>query len=109
MEPKPLDTMTPQVDLNAELKGLFELTGKVAFVPGGYGGLGEAIAWALAQRGASVVVAGRDAAKAGALADTIRAAGFAASGVAMDAHSVADIRAAVDGVVERHRRTGSTS
>ena len=33
----------------------------VAFVPGGYGGIGEAIAWSLAQAGARVAVAGRSA------------------------------------------------
>ena len=45
--------VTPVVDFDRELKGLFDLTGKVAFLPGGYGGLGEAIAWGLAQRGAA--------------------------------------------------------
>jgi len=94
--------ITPRIDFNAELAGLFDLAGRSAFVPGGYGGLGEAIAWGLAQRGAKVVVAGRDAAKAAALAAQLEAAGYAASGCAMDAHSVASIRAAVDTVVERH-------
>jgi gluconate 5-dehydrogenase len=96
------ESITPRIDFNAELSGLFDLAGKSAFVPGGYGGLGEAIAWGLAQRGAKVVVAGRDAAKADALAAQIRAAGFEATGCAMDAHSVTSIRAAVDALVERH-------
>jgi gluconate 5-dehydrogenase len=96
------ESITPRIDFNAELSGLFDLAGKSAFVPGGYGGLGEAIAWGLAQRGAKVVVAGRDAAKADALAAQIRAAGFEATGCAMYAHSVTSIRAAVDAVVERH-------
>ena len=47
---------------------LFDLSGKVAFVPGGYGGIGAAIAWGLARHGAEVIVAGRDAGKAEALA-----------------------------------------
>jgi NAD(P)-dependent dehydrogenase (short-subunit alcohol dehydrogenase family) len=96
------ESITPRIDFNAELSGLFDLAGRSAFVPGGYGGLGEAIAWGLAQRGAKVVVAGRDAAKAEALAARIDASGYTASGCAMDAHSVASIRAAVDTVVERH-------
>ncbi len=37
------------------------LAGKVAFVAGGYGGIGDAVAIALAAKGATVVVGGRDA------------------------------------------------
>lgn len=97
-----METIVPQIDFNAELAGLFDLAGKVAYVPGGYGGLGEAIAWGLAQRGAKVMVSGRDGGKADALAGRIRAAGFEAAGTAMDAHSVADIRAAVDATVAQY-------
>jgi len=82
-----------------ETSDLFDLKGKVAFIPGGYGALGEAIAWALARQGAGVVIAGRDAAKAQALAAQLRAADLPATGIAMDAHSVASIRSAVDGTV----------
>jgi gluconate 5-dehydrogenase len=80
---------------------MFDLGGKVAFVPGGYGGIGEAIAWGFARHGASVVVAGRDAAKADALARKLAQAGFDAAGVAMDAHSVASIESAVAVVDQR--------
>ncbi len=79
--------------------GLFDLAGKVAFVPGGYGGIGEAIVRGLARHGARVVVAGRDAVKANALATKLRDEGMTASGCAMDARSVDSIRAAVDGAV----------
>jgi NAD(P)-dependent dehydrogenase (short-subunit alcohol dehydrogenase family) len=48
------------------------LRGKVAFVPGGYGGLGAAISRGLAAQGAKVIVAGRSLAKASALAKKIR-------------------------------------
>jgi NAD(P)-dependent dehydrogenase (short-subunit alcohol dehydrogenase family) len=47
------------------------LKGKIAFVPGGYGGIGEAVCRGLAKAGASVIVAGRDARKAGSLARKI--------------------------------------
>lgn len=78
---------------------LFRLSGKVVFLPGGYGGIGEAIAWGAAQAGAKVVVAGRSQAKADAFARQLSDAGHDARGCAMDATSVADIRAAVDFVV----------
>jgi len=78
------------------LSKLFSLAGKVAYVPGGYGGIGEAIAWALAQAGASVAVSGRDAGKAEALASALRTAGLDALGLEMDAHSVAGMRASID-------------
>jgi gluconate 5-dehydrogenase len=79
----------------------FELTGRVAFVSGGYGGIGAAIAWGLARQGAEVVVAGRDQGKADAMAAQMREHGFAAAGVAMDAHSVASIRQAVEAAIAR--------
>ena len=52
----------------------FGLEGKKAFVPGGYGGIGEAVAQALAEAGAAVTIAGRSAAKAGGLAKKLFAA-----------------------------------
>ena len=79
----------------------FELNGKVAFVPGGYGGIGAAIAWALARHGAEVILAGRDSGKAEAAAERMRAQGLRAEGIAMDAHSVPSIRAAVDSTATR--------
>jgi gluconate 5-dehydrogenase len=75
---------------------------KVAFVAGGYGGIGEAVARELAQRGATVVIGGRDQGRADALAAALRASGGDASGVAFDARDVASIRAAVDAATQRH-------
>lgn len=96
-----MDAITPRIDFRRELAGLFDLKGKVAYVPGGYGGIGEAIAWALALAGASVAVSGRDPDKAQALAAQLKEAGHEALGVAMDAHSVASIRESVDAVAGR--------
>jgi gluconate 5-dehydrogenase len=76
--------------------GLFDLTGNKAFIAGGYGGIGAAIARGLAQAGASVVVAGRSAEKAEALAKELCAGGHTAHGIAMDAQATADIGRAVD-------------
>jgi NAD(P)-dependent dehydrogenase (short-subunit alcohol dehydrogenase family) len=74
------------------------LHGRTAYVPGGYGGIGAAIAWGLARAGARVAISGRSADKAQALAAELRAAGHEALGLAMDAHAVADIRRSVDEV-----------
>jgi NAD(P)-dependent dehydrogenase (short-subunit alcohol dehydrogenase family) len=50
------------------------LRGKVALVPGGYGGIGEAVCRGLAAEGAKVIVAGRNHDKAAALAKKLRGA-----------------------------------
>ena len=66
------------------------LKGKVAFVPGGYGGIGAPICRALAKEGAKVIVAGRDVAKAKRLASQLRG-----SASTLDVRDVASIRNAV--------------
>jgi len=83
------------------LAGQASLADRTAFVPGGYGGIGTAIAWGLALAGARVAIAGRSEAKAEALADSLRAAGQDAIGVAMDAHATDGIRTAIDLVAGR--------
>jgi len=95
------EQLTPRIDFTRELSGLFRLDGRVAYIPGGYGGIGEAIAWAMALAGAKVAVSGRDEAKAQALAASLRAAGHDALGLAMDGHSVAGMQASVD-IVAAH-------
>jgi NAD(P)-dependent dehydrogenase (short-subunit alcohol dehydrogenase family) len=92
--------ITPRIDFASELAGLFSLKGKTAYLPGGYGGIGEAMAWALAMAGAKVAVSGRDAGKAEALASQLREAGHDAIGLAMDAHSVASVQQSVDEVAQ---------
>jgi NAD(P)-dependent dehydrogenase (short-subunit alcohol dehydrogenase family) len=94
-------SITPKIDFTAALSGLFDLRGKTAYVPGGYGGIGEAIAWGLAMAGARVAVSGRDEAKAEAVAAALRAAGHEAMGLAMDAHSVPQMQASVDAVARQ--------
>ena len=92
--------ITPRIDFSSALSGLFNLQGRTAYVTGGYGGIGEAIAWALALAGAKVAVSGRDVAKARALAAGLQVAGHQALGVAMDAHAVSSIRDSVDTVAQ---------
>jgi gluconate 5-dehydrogenase len=83
---------------------VFSLFGKAAFVAGGSGGIGEAVAWALARHGARVAVAGRTIVKAEPLAERLRAEGHDAFALALDAHSVPDIGRAVDEVAARFGR-----
>ena len=90
--------ITPRIYFTAALAGQFDLHGKTAYVPGGYGGIGEAIAWGLAGAGAQVAVSGRDESKAQEVAAALRAAGHKAFGLAMDAHSVPHMQASVEAV-----------
>ena len=99
-----MSSITPNVDFTAELAGLFELQGKVALVAGGYGGIGEAIAWGLAMRGAHVVIGGRSLAKAEALTAALTGKGLGAGAVSIDAHSTESIRAAVAATAECNGR-----
>lgn len=94
--------ITPQVSFQSELAGLFELRDKVAYVPGGYGGIGEAIAWGLAMYGAKVVVSGRNPDKANGLAQQLKDAGFEAASCTVDMQSVAEIRDSVQFVVDTY-------
>jgi gluconate 5-dehydrogenase len=97
-----MESITPEVNFSTELAGMFDLKDKVAYLPGGYGGIGEALAWGLAMHGARVVVSGRSGDKANNLAEALQAAGHEAAAVAADAHSVAELRDSVDFVVEKY-------
>lgn len=99
--PAVIDAVSSRPPETTDLTGLYGLTGRVAYVPGGYGGIGAAIAHALASAGARVAISGRQGEKAEAFATTLRGEGHDAFGLAMDAHSTSDIRAAVDRVAER--------
>lgn len=99
------DQITPELDASQSLGGMFDLIGQVAFIPGGYGGLGEAIAYGLSMHGARVVIGGRDIAKAQALAQNIqKTSGVDAAGVALDVTDVSTIPGAVDKIVDRFGR-----
>ncbi len=73
----------------------FSLAGRIALVPGGYGDIGAAVARRFSAAGATVAIAGRDGARAEALA---RSLGGPALGLAMDVGDVAQIRAGVERV-----------
>jgi NAD(P)-dependent dehydrogenase (short-subunit alcohol dehydrogenase family) len=76
------------------------LAGKVAYVPGGSGVLGQAIARGLSAAGARVMVAGRAPAKLEGVVRSIRAAGGEARATQLDATSVKDIARSVDAVCD---------
>ncbi len=83
---------------------LFDLTGKVALVTGGNGGIGLGMAHGLAQAGASLALAGRNAAKAETALAELAGLGARAEFVAGDVTRAADCRALVEQTVARFGR-----
>lgn len=72
-----------------------DLTGRTAFVTGGYSGLGKETARAMAARGAQVILSGRDATKLAAAADEIaEETGARVDTLVCDLASLDSIRAA---------------
>jgi len=83
---------------------LFRLNGKVALVTGGTGIVGHPISQALAEAGATVIVASRNKDKCAAFACDLREAGLRAEGEKLDLSSEGDIRTLCDRVLSRHHR-----
>ena len=73
-------------------QNLFRLDGKTAFVSGARGHLGSAMARALAEAGAHVIVNGRDRQALNAFAAGLAGEGLLIEAAAFDAHDVAAIR-----------------
>ncbi|MCS6567887.1 SDR family oxidoreductase [Curtobacterium flaccumfaciens pv. flaccumfaciens] len=80
------------------LQQLFGLDGRTALVTGGSSGIGRAIATALADAGAHVLVAARTAATIDATVAGIRQAGCSADGIVADLSSRAGAHALADSV-----------
>ncbi|RWK40926.1 glucose 1-dehydrogenase [Mesorhizobium sp.] len=78
---------------------LFSLNGRVALVTGASRGLGFAMAKALAENGATVIVNARDPAALSAAAERI-----GAEALPFDVTDAAISRASLEGIVERHGR-----
>jgi 2-deoxy-D-gluconate 3-dehydrogenase len=83
---------------------LFDLSGRVALVTGGNGGIGLGMARGLAGAGAAVVVAGRDSRKSAAAVTGLEALGARAAAVEVDVRSEASCKAMVAAAVGRFGR-----
>ncbi|MGG5818768.1 SDR family NAD(P)-dependent oxidoreductase [Falsiroseomonas sp. HW251] len=81
----------------------FDLSGRVAFVTGGNGGIGLGMARGLAEAGATLVIAGRNAAKNAAAVATLSALSRAEA-IALDVTDEAACRAAIVDAAVRHGR-----
>jgi 2-deoxy-D-gluconate 3-dehydrogenase len=83
---------------------MFDLSGKVAVVTGGNGGIGLGMARGLAAAGATVVIAGRNMEKSHKAVAEIEASGNAASAVEVDVTSEASVAAMVEATLSAHQR-----
>lgn len=78
----------------------FDLAEKVAIVTGGNGGIGYGIARGLAQAGASIVIAARDAAKSAQAASALKELGISALSLTTDVQDEASVQAMVQAATE---------
>jgi 2-deoxy-D-gluconate 3-dehydrogenase len=85
--------------MNNYLEQKFGLRGKVALITGSSQGLGKAMARALAQAGADVIINGRDAAKLAPVVAEISALGVKATAIAADLGQRADVQRLIDQAV----------
>ncbi len=82
---------------------IFDLKGRVALVTGGNGGIGLGMAKGMAQAGANIAIAGRNAKKAQAAVDELRALGVKAEFI--EANVIKE-KACIDMVAETVKRFG---
>lgn len=71
---------------------MFDLSGKVAFIPGGGGAIGSALARGLAEAGAAIAVSGRSKETVDRTAESITSAGGKAIAIVADATDAADVQ-----------------
>ena len=83
---------------------MFRLDGKIALVSGGIGIYGQHIVRALAECGATVVVASRDSARCEAFAREMSGEGLRVEGATLDLASETSIRRLRDEIMNRHKK-----
>jgi 2-deoxy-D-gluconate 3-dehydrogenase len=83
---------------------LFDLSGRVAIVTGGNGGIGLGMAKGLAEAGAAIVVAARDREKSAVAVGEIEGLGSRAAAITADVTDEASCRAMVDQAIGRFGR-----
>ena len=83
---------------------LFDLSGKVAVITSGNGGIGLGMAKGLANAGATIVVAGRDAAKNADAVKQLQALGAKASAIPVDVLKEDSCRALIADTMKAHGR-----
>ncbi len=81
-------------------KGMFDLSGKVAIVTGGNGGIGLGIAKGLAGAGANIVVAARNQEKTEKAVEELQGLGIRAIGVSTDVQDEASVKSMVKAAVD---------
>lgn len=82
-------------------KRMFDLTGRVAIVTGGNGGIGHGMALGLARAGARVIVAARDTEKSNAALAELQALGCDALAIAVDVTDESSVNRLVAQTLER--------
>lgn len=85
-------------------EGIFRLDGKVAVLPGGAGGIGQAVARGLAEFGANVVIAGRSHERSQAIADSLMSTGREVLAVEVDVTQPESVNNLVEQVMDRFGR-----
>ncbi len=78
------------------MNAMFDLTGKVAIVTGGNGGIGLGMAKGLAGAGAAIVVAARNAEKSAVAVKQLQALGAKARFIVVDVRNEASVKALVE-------------
>lgn len=82
------------------MPNLFDLSGKVAIVTGGAGGIGQALALGLADAGADVVVASRDITKLKTVAEQIKTRGRKSLAISTDVTDENSVKALVENTLK---------
>lgn len=78
------------------MTSLFDLSGKVAIVTGGNGGIGKGMAIGMAQAGADIVVAARNEEKTAKAVEEIKSLGVRAHGIKVDVANKDQVSAMVE-------------